>query len=41
VDIVQMVLREIEWDGTDWIDVAEDREYWRDVMNTVRNIWIP
>jgi hypothetical protein len=24
-----MDLREIEWDGMDWIDRAEDRDQWR------------
>jgi hypothetical protein len=25
VDNIKMVLREIEWDGIDWIDLAQDR----------------
>jgi hypothetical protein len=34
-------LREIEWDGMDWIDLAQDRVQWRALVNTVMNFWIP
>jgi hypothetical protein len=30
-----MNLREIEWDGVDWIDMAQDRDQWRALVNTV------
>jgi hypothetical protein len=26
VDNIEMDLREIEWDGVDWIDMAQDRD---------------
>jgi hypothetical protein len=29
-------LREIGWDGTDWNDLAQDRDQWRDLENTVK-----
>jgi hypothetical protein len=29
VDNIKMDLREIGWDGMDWIDLAEDRDQWR------------
>jgi hypothetical protein len=29
VDNIKMNLREIESDGMDWVDVAEDRDQWR------------
>jgi hypothetical protein len=29
VDNVKMGLREIGWDGMDWIDLAQDRDQWR------------
>jgi hypothetical protein len=29
---------EIGWDGVDWIDVAQDRERWRALVNTVMNL---
>jgi hypothetical protein len=31
---IKMDLREIVWDGMDWIDLAEDRNQWRDLVNT-------
>jgi hypothetical protein len=32
-----MDLREIGWDGMDWIDLAQDRNQWRALVNTVMN----
>jgi hypothetical protein len=29
-----MNLREIGWGGMDWINLAQDRVQWRDVVNT-------
>jgi hypothetical protein len=34
-------LREIGWDGMDWIDLAQDRDQWRALVNTVMNLRIP
>jgi hypothetical protein len=34
VDSIKMDLREIEWDGMDWIDLAQDRDQWRALVNT-------
>jgi hypothetical protein len=31
-------LREIGWDGVDWIDMAQDRDQWRALVNTVLNL---
>jgi hypothetical protein len=33
--------REIGWDGRDWIDMAQDRDYWRALVNTVMNLTVP
>jgi hypothetical protein len=41
VDIIKMDLREIGWDGMDWIDLTQDRDQWRALMNTVMNLWVP
>jgi hypothetical protein len=30
-----MDLRKIGWDGVDWIDVDQDRDQWRTLVNTV------
>jgi hypothetical protein len=35
---IKMDLREIEWDGMDWIDLPQHRDQWRDVMSTVMNL---
>jgi hypothetical protein len=34
-------LREIGWDGIDWIDLAQDRDQWRALVNTVMNLRVP
>jgi hypothetical protein len=36
-DNVKMDLREIGWEGVDWIHLAQDRYQWRTVMNTVKD----
>jgi hypothetical protein len=33
-----MDLRERGWGGMNWIDVAEDRDQWRALVNTVMNL---
>jgi hypothetical protein len=33
-----MDLRELGWDGMDWIDLAQDREQWRVLVNKVMNL---
>jgi hypothetical protein len=37
VDNIKMNLGEIGWDGLDWIDLAQDREKWRALVNSVMN----
>jgi hypothetical protein len=34
-------LREIEWVDVGWIDVAQDRDQWRALVNTVMNLRVP
>jgi hypothetical protein len=38
---IKMDLREIGWDGMDWIGLAQDGDQWRAVVNTVMNIRVP
>jgi hypothetical protein len=39
--VIRMDLQEIEWEGIDWIDVAQDRDSLWDVVNTVLKIRCP
>jgi hypothetical protein len=41
VDNIQMDLREIGLDGVDWIDMAQDGDQWRALVNTVFNLRVP
>jgi hypothetical protein len=41
VDNIKVDLRERKWDGLDWIDLAQDRDQWRALMNTVMNLQVP
>jgi hypothetical protein len=41
VDNIKLHLREIGWDGMDWIDLAQDRGQWRALVNTVINLKVP
>jgi hypothetical protein len=34
VDNIKMYLREIGWGGMDWIDLAQNRDQWRALVNT-------
>jgi hypothetical protein len=33
-----MDLRELEWDDMDWIDLAENRDKWKALVNAVMNL---
>jgi hypothetical protein len=41
VDNIKIDLRDIGWDGMDRIDLAEDRDRWRALENTVMNLRVP
>jgi len=36
-----MDLKEIGWKGVSWIHLGKDRDWWRALMNTVMNLWLP
>jgi hypothetical protein len=38
---IKMDLREIVWDGMDWIYLTQDRDQWRALVNTVMNLRVP
>jgi hypothetical protein len=40
VDNSKMDFREIGWDGIEWIDLAQDREKWRALVNAVINLQV-
>jgi hypothetical protein len=39
MDNIKMDLREIGWDGVNWIE--QDRDQWRALVNTVLNLRFP
>jgi hypothetical protein len=41
VDNIKMNFGEIGWDGVDWIDMAQDRDQWRVLVNTILNLRVP
>jgi hypothetical protein len=38
VDNIKMDLREIEWSGMDWIELVQDRDQWRALVNIIMNL---
>jgi hypothetical protein len=38
---IKMDLGEIRWDGIDWIDLTQDFEQWRAIVNMVMNLRVP
>jgi hypothetical protein len=40
VDSIKIDLREIGWDGVDWIKLAQDMDQWRALVNTVFNLQV-
>jgi hypothetical protein len=41
VNNIKIDLREIGWDDMDWIDLAQDRDQWRALVNIVMNLRVP
>jgi hypothetical protein len=38
VNNIKMDLREIGWNGRDWIDLVQDRDQWRALVNAVMKL---
>jgi hypothetical protein len=41
VDNIKIDLREIGCDVMDWIELAEDRDQWKALVNPVMNLRVP
>ena len=40
-DNIKMVLQEVGGGFGDWMELAQDRNMWRALVNTVRNLRVP
>jgi hypothetical protein len=40
-DDIRIVIRKVEWESVEWIQMARDRDQWRAVVYTVMNFRVP
>jgi hypothetical protein len=40
-DDIKMHLQEVGWKDVNWIDLAQGRDSWRELVNAVMNIRVP
>ena len=40
-DNIMMDLKETDINTRNWFDLAQDRDYWRAIMNTALDLWVP
>ena len=40
-DNIKMYVQEVECGCVDWIELAQDRDRWRALVNAVMNLWVP
>jgi hypothetical protein len=38
---IRMYLVDVGWGDVDWIGLAQDRDRWRALVNSVLNVWVP
>jgi len=36
-----MDIREVRWEGVDWIYLVQGTDQWQALVNTVMNLWVP
>jgi hypothetical protein len=41
VDNIKIDLRDVGWDGVNWIDLTQERDQWRALVDTVMNLRVP
>jgi hypothetical protein len=41
VDNIRMDLGQVGWGDVEWIGLAQDRDRWRALVNSVLNLWVP
>jgi hypothetical protein len=39
--ISYFIQTKLGWGGMDWIDLAQNRNWWRALVNTAINLWVP
>jgi hypothetical protein len=39
--ILELILEKLDGESVDWFHLAQDRDQWRVLMNTVMNLWVP
>jgi hypothetical protein len=39
--ILKWIPERLDGGGIDWIDLAQDRDRWRTLVNAVMNLWVP
>jgi hypothetical protein len=40
-DNIKMDLQEVGGGDMDWIELAQERDRWRALVNAIMNIWVP